>query len=212
MSVKQAIILLSGGLDSTVLAYDLIRNHNYKLFPIIFDYGQRHRKEIAYALKTCNKLGLTPKIVNLSALNSVASSALTRSDIIVPLDKSFEDPNQVDTVVPNRNLVMLSLAASYASSLNISEIFFACHSGDHAIYLDCRPEFIILLNNILSIQDMNIIIKTPYTTINKSDIIEIGKQLSVPFEDTWSCYSGLDKPCGRCGACIERQQTLITKY
>ena len=206
MSKETVVILLSGGLDSTIMAYDL--SQTYNIMPILFNYGQRHAKELSYALVTCKKLGLTPKIVDLIALNQIAESSLTRLNISVPHNKQPDDESQAITVVPNRNLIMLSLAASYASSIGACKVFYGCHKGDWPIYKDCTPEFVSSLNNILSIQDINATIECPYINMYKHDIISVGKSLNVPFEDTWTCYMGQDNPCGTCGACIERTDAI----
>ena len=204
--MEDVVLLFSGGLDSTVLLYDLKRF--YSVHPILFDYGQRHKKELDCASKICDNLGIVPKIVDLQALNTVSESALTRSNIIVPEGASFDDPIQSQTVVPNRNAIMLLLATSYAQSVSAKNVFFGCHSGDFDIYPDCRIEFVDLLNSLIRQQGFDVEVKAPYIYMNKADIVSIGIMIKVPFNDTWTCYQGGDEPCGKCGACIERQEAF----
>ena len=112
--------------------------------------------------------------------------------------------------MPNRNAIMLLLAVSYAQSLSARSVFFGCHSGDFEIYMDCRPDFVHLLNVLIMQQGFEVEVKTPYITLSKSDIVRGGMELGVPFDDTWTCYQGGNEPCGKCGACIERQEAFNT--
>ena len=128
---KKAVIILSGGMDSVTLLYDLI-NKNYEVTAISFDYNQKHKKELVIAKKITKKLNVNHKIFNLIVLNQIAPSALTRKNWKVP-HGHFESDAMKQTIVHNRNMIMLSLAGSFAMSIGIKELFYGAHSGDHAI-------------------------------------------------------------------------------
>mgnify|MGYP006268604451 CR=1 FL=1 len=143
----RALLILSGGVDSTTLLYDLT-NQKYEVEAVTFDYGQKHRKEIDCARKTCKKLKVPHKILDLSILNEIAPSSITRKSIEVP-EGHYTEESMKSTVVPNRNMIFLSLAAAYAIGKNIPHLFYAAHSGDHAIYPDCRPVFVNAMEKAL---------------------------------------------------------------
>lgn len=206
MSKIKTVILLSGGLDSTVLAYYL-KSQGHQLFPIAFDYEQKHAIELKSSKKIAKKLGVELKIVPLDALGDLAPCALTRSNISVP-HAGYQDEIQKATVVPNRNMVMLSLAVSYATSIGAKFVAIATHFGDAAIYPDCRIEFIEAFNETLRAQELEVRVMAPFINIDKSNIVEVGKSLRVPFDSTYSCYEGEEIPCGKCGACIERNEAM----
>jgi 7-cyano-7-deazaguanine synthase len=205
--MKKAVIILSGGLDSTTLLYDII-SKGYDVFPLSFDYNQRHKKEIEYAKLTCEKLGLEHKIIDISFLNDIAPSTLTRNDWKVP-EGHYADENMKQTVVPNRNAIMLMIATSYAIGIKATDLFCGVHAGDHTIYPDCRPEFIKAIQNVAQLCDWNKVnIHAPYLVIDKKNIVEIGKKLKVDYSLTWTCYSGKDLACGKCGSCTERLEAF----
>lgn len=204
---KRAVLILSGGMDSTTLLYELI-NLGFDVRCISFDYGQKHKKEIEMAVETCNKLDISHRIINLSVLNDVAPSSLTREDWNVP-DGHYADENMKQTVVPNRNMVMLSLATSYAISEKIPYLFYGAHSGDHDIYPDCRKEFIMKLDEAIELCDwFNVELIVPFLDIDKGDIARLGKELKVDYSLTWTCYKGKEKACGKCGSCTERLEAF----
>lgn len=203
----KALVILSGGLDSTTLLYDVI-SQGYEVQALSFNYGQKHKKEIDCAKATCQELGIPHKIVSLNVLNELASSSLTRDSIEVP-EGHYTASNMKSTVVPNRNMVLISLAASYAISEDISNIFYGAHSGDHAIYPDCRPEFVKEIQDVLKICDyLPIELEAPYLTLTKGDILSIGLKLGVDYSQTWTCYNGREKACGKCGSCVERLEAF----
>lgn len=207
--MKSGLVVLSGGMDSAVLLYTM-RGMFDRLSAITFDYGQRHHKEIDYARKLGDKVGVAEhRVVDLRVLRPLlAGSALTSSAIDVP-DGHYTDISMKATVVPNRNAIMLSIAAGFAISQNIEAIGIAVHSGDHAIYPDCRPEFIKALSNAFSLGNYDCpIIFAPFIKMTKGDIAKAGVALGVDFRNTWSCYKGGDTHCGICGTCVERQEAL----
>lgn len=204
----KAVIILSGGVDSTTLLYDLLRQTKFKVHAISFNYGQRHAKELACARATCKKLGVSHKTVGLDCLNEVAPSALTRDDIAVP-EGNYQDENMKITVVPNRNMVMLSLAISYAIGIGASKVFYGAHGGDHAIYPDCRDEFVQVMNQAARLCDWEKVeVNAPYLTWDKAAIVARGIKMGVDYSLTWTCYKGGALACGKCGSCVERLEAF----
>jgi len=203
MTIKKAVIILSGGMDSTTLLYD-IKNKGRDVYALSFNYGQRHKKELKCAIATCKKLNVPHKIINLKVLGEVAPSALTRKEQKVP-EGHYEAENMKQTVVPNRNMVMLSLATAYAIGIGATELYYGAHAGDHAIYPDCRKEFVESMADTIALCDWKKVkLIVPYLNIDKGDILKRGKKLGVDYSLTWTCYSGRKKACGKCGSCQER--------
>ena len=192
------IHLLSGGLDSTVLLYDLL-DQGHKSHCILYDYGQRHIKELGFAEATCAKLGVTydkivlpPQLFERSALTAGAESLVGQP-----------------TIVPNRNMVLISMAASYALSHGCTAVSCAINSDDAEVYPDCRAEFIKHLNFALRCcHTRRMEVHVPYIVRTKAKVVEIGRRLNVPLAETWSCYAGGDEPCGQCGACQVRLKAI----
>ncbi|MGL5188855.1 MAG: 7-cyano-7-deazaguanine synthase QueC [Cetobacterium sp.] len=206
----KAVVILSGGLDSTVLLYDYVKALGAEnVAAITFDYGQRHNKEILCAEKTTKKLGVMHKVIDMAAIGSqLFTSALMDKDAVLPTGK-YADENLQSTVVPNRNMIMVSLATAYAISFNATMVAYGAHSGDHSNYPDCRPEFIEKLRSVLAVCHFDpIALETPYAHASKADIVSIGLELNVPFEDTWSCYDGGEYPCGECTTCNDRLEAF----
>jgi len=203
----KAVIILSGGVDSTTLLYDIIDDFD-EVLALTFNYNQKHSKEIEFAKRTCQKLGIEQKIIDLPILGEIAPSSLTRENIEVP-EGHYEDENMKQTVVPNRNMVMLSLATSYAIGKKAHYLFYGAHAGDHTIYPDCRKEFVDAMKGAIKLSDWTEIrLRTPFIKMNKGDIVELGKELGVDYSLTWTCYKGEKKACGKCGSCIERLEAF----
>lgn len=203
----KAVVIFSGGMDSTVLLYDL--KAHYDLTAISFNYGQRHRKELAYALKTTELLRIPHHVVPLHNLSQLlGGSALTDRSVPIP-EGHYTSETMRSTIVPNRNAIMLSIAYGHAISIGAAFVATAVHAGDHAIYPDCRNEFIVRLENALkSGNDSDCGIWAPYVMRSKADICKLGVELNVPFQMTWSCYKGGDFHCGVCGTCVERREAF----
>jgi 7-cyano-7-deazaguanine synthase len=203
-----AVLILSGGLDSTTLLYKLIAD-GYQVDTITFDYGQRHKREIDSARKIAAIKGVSHRVVDLGAITPLlGDSALLGGKDIPSCHYTEEAARQ--TVVPNRNMIMLSIAAGYAEAMKISEVFYAAHAGDWAIYPDCRTSFIDAMRAAIRLATAwnPVELKAPFAGITKAEIVKLGLDLKVPYELTWSCYQGCDEPCGVCPTCIERAEAF----
>ena len=203
----KGVVILSGGMDSTTLLYDVVKQ-GYETYAVSFDYNQKHKRELESAKATCKKLGLEHKVLDLGVLNQVAPSALTRDDWDIP-EGHYADENMKQTVVPNRNMVMLSLATAYAIGKGAKHLFYGAHAGDHDIYPDCRKEYVEALKETIKLADWKEVeLKAPYLDIDKGDIAIKGKELGVDYSLTWTCYKGKDDACGKCGSCVERLEAF----
>jgi 7-cyano-7-deazaguanine synthase len=205
------VVVFSGGMDSTTLLYSLLKQ-GYDVAALSFDYNQKHRKEIEAAEDITADLDIRHHIFDLYDYSNIARSALTNPKIAVP-EGHYAAENMKATVVPNRNMTMLSIAAAWAISSHAQGIATGVHAGDHAIYPDCRPEFIVHLETTLKIANEGFIdphfqVFAPFINLNKSQIAEIGNRLHVPWEKTWSCYKGGILHCGKCGTCVERKEAF----
>ena len=206
----KTVVVLSGGLDSTTLLYDVLDRASCpsRVKAISFDYGQRHKIELEKAAETCKKLGVEHKIVDISGINSVIKGSALTDDIDVP-EGHYEDESMKVTVVPNRNAIMASIAIGYAVSLDFDRVALGVHAGDHAIYPDCRPVFIKALSVLAEVSNYKPIdIYTPYINFSKSNIVARGINLEVDFSLTHTCYKGNDNACGKCGSCKERLEAF----
>lgn len=203
---KDIIILYSGGMDSSVALYqytDRVR------LAVSFNYGSKHNvREIEYAANNCKALGIEHRIVELDLSKMGFVSDLLQSGAEIP-DGHYEDESMKKTVVPFRNGIMLSIAAGIAESMDCNKLLISNHAGDHAIYPDCRPDFIQSMNDAIRFGTYNEVeIMAPYTNLTKREIALKGKEIGVPFEKTYSCYKGQELHCGTCGTCTERKEAL----
>jgi len=199
----KAVLILSGGMDSTTLLCDLI-SQDYEVHAITFDYNQKHKKEIACAKKSCRKLHIPHKVIDIAVLNQLAPSCLTRDQWEVP-EGNYAEDSMKQTVVPNRNMIFLGLAASYAIGIGANRLFYAAHAGDHTIYPDCRPAFVSAMATAFHLCDWNdVVLEVPYLYQTKADIVKQGIALGVDYAMTWTCYKGGKLSCGKCGSCDER--------
>lgn len=208
MTEKSVVVLLSGGLDSATLLYAL-KSEGYDVHALSILYGQRHKKEITAAKEIAASIGARHTISDITGIASIFSgSALTSSEIPVP-HGHYTDDSMKQTVVPNRNMVFLSLAGSLACSLKAYGVAFAAHAGDHTIYPDCRPAFAAAMQQAFASCDWNPpLLITPFIEKDKAAIVSIGVKLKVPYELTWSCYEGGEIHCGECGTCNERKEAF----
>lgn len=203
----KSVVLLSGGMDSTTLFYEA-KEQSEVVQALSFDYGQRHAVELNYATRTANKFRIPHQIISLRDVTQFLKGSSLTDDVEVPHGHYAEDNMRI-TVVPNRNMMMLSIAAGVAIGLEAQRVWAAMHAGDHPVYPDCRPEFIQEMNVALRLAtETNILVFTPYINVPKDEIVRIGHLLNVPYEETWSCYEGGNVHCGRCGTCVERAEAF----
>lgn len=204
--MKDSAIIVSGGMDSITLLYD---KKDEIALGISFDYGSNHNaKEIPFAKMHCERLGIKHIVINLDFMHQYFKSSLLEGSDAIP-EGNYADENMKSTVVPFRNGIMLSIAIGIAESNNLKKVFIANHGGDHTIYPDCRPEFIKAIDEAATTGTyVNVRIEAPYTNITKTDIARRGAELGINFAETWSCYKGGEKHCGKCGTCVERKEAL----
>jgi len=208
MKQSKTVLIYSGGIDSTVLLYDLL-NSGHDVQALSVNYGQRHIKELDCAKSLCKQLNVEHHVADLTALNPLLSgSSLTSPHVQVP-EGHYEDESMKATVVPNRNMILLSIATGWAMSTGASSVSYAAHSGDRAIYPDCREEFADAMNSVMEIAGWDkVSLNRPFSSLTKADIVKLGDELGVPFEQTWSCYKGGQVHCGVCGTCVERREAF----
>lgn len=203
----KTVVLTSGGLDSTTLLYQAHRDTEV-VQALSFDYGQRHVKELEYANLNCEALGIPWTLVDLRSLGGLLAGSALTDNIDVP-EGHYAADNMALTIVPNRNSIMLNIAVGVAIGLGADEVRAAMHAGDHPVYPDCRPQFVAQLNRLITVAtETDVFVHTPFIGATKADIVYLGMQLSVPFENTWSCYKGGMIHCGKCGTCVERAEAF----
>lgn len=206
--MSTAVVVLSGGMDSTVAAY-WAQEEFGEIELISFNYGQRHKVELQYAAKTADALDVPHFVVDLSTVNHlIQSSALTNPASKVP-EGHYASETMAQTVVPNRNSMMLNIAIARAVSAESAYVVAGIHAGDHDVYPDCRPEFVDVLNELAHTACQGFIradfrVLTPFVEKTKAEIAAEGERLGVEWLETWSCYKGGEIHCGRCSTCLER--------
>ena len=204
--MKDSVLIASGGMDSTTMLYD------YKdriALAISFDYGSNHNsREIPFAQLHCERLGIKHIVISLAFFKEYFKSSLFEGADAIP-EGNYDDDNMASTVVPFRNGIMLSIAAGIAESNGLKYIMMANHGGDHAIYPDCRSEFVDAFDKAVQTGTyIGVRLLTPYTKWTKTDIARRGAELGIDYSETWSCYKGGEVHCGKCGTCTERREAL----
>ena len=204
----KTVVLFSGGLDSTVLLYELVAADD-NVLALSINYGQRHKKELEHAKRITSELNVQWEVADLSGITHlIGGSSLTSEDVDVP-HGHYAAESMKQTVVPNRNMIMLSVAAGWAISQQADRVAYAAHGGDHAIYPDCRPEFTDALHHTLQLADWHqVSLYSPFVTLTKTELVTRGELLNVDFALTWSCYEGGEIHCGKCGTCVERKEAF----
>ena len=200
----KAIVVLSGGMDSAVLAAHLLDSGG-ELTALSVNYGQRHHRELEYAQRIAEHYRIPWRCADLSMLRPfLAGSSQTSPEVPVP-HGHYADETMKATVVPNRNMLLLAVAGAWAISTRAGAIAYAAHAGDHPIYPDCRPAFVEAFAETLLLADWHpVVMLAPFLRWTKGAICRRGVELGVPFELTYSCYAGAPVHCGACGTCVER--------
>lgn len=204
---KDAVIILSGGMDSVSMLYD------YKAeiaLAVSFDYGSNHNaREIEMAALHCRRLGIEHLIIPLSFMGQYFESSLLSGAEAIP-DGNYAEDNMKSTVVPFRNGIMLSVACGLAESRGLMRVMMANHGGDHTIYPDCRPEFVSAMSRAMQAGTYEgVTLFAPYTSLTKADIARRGAAAGADLSLTYSCYKGGERHCGTCGTCTERKEAFL---
>jgi 7-cyano-7-deazaguanine synthase len=205
------ITSLSGGMDSAVLLWKLLKEgHTVRCLSV--DYGQRHVRELESAGKLAEVAGCEWKLINLSSIRTLMSGS-SQTDYEMPVPEGhYTDRSMRQTVVPNRNMLLLALAGAWAVSTKSEAVAYAAHAGDHAVYPDCRPEFTEAMAEALGLCDWHPVkLLRPFLypePMDKTAVAKLGAALGVPFHLTYSCYKGFRTHCGKCGTCVERREAF----
>ena len=204
----KVVVLVSGGMDSVTALYQAKTEHDV-VAGLSFDYGSKHNhREIPYAKAHCQQLGIAHHTIDLDFMDTHFSSALLNSGDSIP-DGHYEESSMKQTVVPFRNGIMLAIAAGFAESRDASGLVIAAHSGDHAIYPDCRETFMQAMGEAIQLGTYaQLTVHRPFINDRKEDIAMRGAELEVDFSQTWSCYKGGKRHCGTCGTCVERREAF----
>lgn len=204
--MKDSVIILSGGMDSVTMLHEYA---DRIALAITFDYGSNHgANEIAMARLNCTRLNIPHLVLPLTDIFRHVHSSLLEGADAIP-EGHYAEENMKSTVVPFRNGIMLGVACAIAEDKGLKHVMIANHGGDHTIYPDCRPAFIDAMSRAMQAGTYaGVSVWAPYTCITKADIARHGKHLGLDYRDTWSCYKGGAKHCGKCGTCVERREAL----
>lgn len=205
---KRVIVLCSGGMDSVVALHDATREHEV-VAALSFHYGSKHNdREIPFAAFHAAEVGTSHLTIPLDFMGRHFESHLLQSGASIPKGH-YEEETMKQTVVPFRNGIMLAVAAGLAESRNADCVVIAAHSGDHAIYPDCREDFMRAMGDAIRLGTYaDVALLRPFISRTKSEIARRGHELGVDFSQTWSCYVGGEKHCGECGTCVERREAF----
>ena len=204
--MKDTVLILSGGMDSVTLLYD---QQERIALAVSFHYGSKHNaREIPFARLHCKRLGIPHITIPLDFMTRYFKSSLLDGGEDIP-DGHYAEENMKSTVVPFRNGIMLSIAVGIAESNGLKFVMMANHSGDHTIYPDCTPEFVDAFDQAAQAGTfVKVGLLSPFVDMTKADIARRGKELGIDYGETWSCYKGGDRHCGKCGTCVERKEAL----
>jgi 7-cyano-7-deazaguanine synthase len=206
----KAAVIISGGMDSTVLLHHVAHEYGAaEVVAIAFDYGQRHRRELECAQWQAQAIGCEFLCISITDYGR-ALHGNSQTDLTQPVPEGhYSADTMKQTVVPNRNMVMLSIAAGIAMSRGAGALYYGAHAGDHAVYPDCRPEFVDALKAALMLADWSPLrLVGPFIKMTKADIVSLGAALGVDFGHTHTCYAGTAIACGKCGTCVERREAF----
>ena len=211
-----AVVLLSGGIDSTTLLFLLAERMGVRsLYAMSFCYGQKHSRELEMARWQAGKAGVTEhREIDLSLLAPLVAgaTALTDPAMAIPdlVDLKGEELRQPPTYVPNRNTILLSISAAYAEARGIRDVFYGAQAQDAYGYWDCTSEFVGRINDLFALNRRNHVrVHAPFAGMSKTAIVALGRQMGVDYSHTWSCYRGGPEACGTCPSCVERNKALL---
>jgi 7-cyano-7-deazaguanine synthase len=201
---ERCIVVLSGGLDSSTVAY-WAKKERYDVYAMTFKYGQIATKEVESAQRMAKELGAPIKVVDLSSLREIFTGVTSLCDESIPMTSSFSQP----IIVPFRNGILLSAAVAYAVAIGATKVFYGAQASDEPFYPDCRKEFYKCFERASKLgTDRDITIEAPFGSIPKSEIVKLGIELGVPLALTWSCYLNGPKHCGACESCANRRKAF----
>lgn len=202
------VVLCSGGMDSVTALYWAAQNHRV-VATVSFDYGAKHNhRELPFAAEHAAKLGVRHEVIAMDFVNRLFASDLLKSGGEIP-EGHYAAENMKQTVVPFRNAIMLSIACGFAESVGAEGVTIAAHGGDHAIYPDCREEFMRAIGDAMRLGTYaGVQLLRPFIALDKAQIAAEGARLGVDFSRTWSCYKGGAIHCGKCGTCVERREAF----
>ncbi|UBR49925.1 7-cyano-7-deazaguanine synthase QueC [Halomonas sp. FeN2] len=202
------VVIYSGGMDSFTVLHRALRE-GLNVHALSFDYGQRHARELDTARQVCASLGLPHQVVDIRAIHGlIDNSALTNPAQAMPQGDYGAD-NLRATVVPNRNMILLSLAIAKAVNIGAERVDYGAHGGDHVLYPDCRPGFVEAMNHVAGIANFEPVkLHAPYLKVSKADILRDGLAMGLDYRHTWTCYEGRELACGVCGSCRERLEAF----
>ncbi|HNC22806.1 MAG TPA: 7-cyano-7-deazaguanine synthase QueC [Opitutaceae bacterium] len=205
----KVVVLCSGGMDS-VTALHWARREHQLVAAVSFNYGAKHNpRELPFAAEHASRLGVRHEVISLDFVNRLFSSHLLQGGGAIP-DGHYEASNMKQTVVPFRNAIMLSIAAGFAESAGADGLVIAAHGGDHAIYPDCREDFMVAMGEAMRLGTYaRVELLRPFIALSKSGIAQEGARLGVDYSRTWSCYKGGARHCGKCGTCVERREAFL---
>lgn len=209
---EKAVVIYSGGMDSFTLLHHAIREDGVDVHALSFFYGQRHKRELDCAHLVCERLGVPHTVVDISTIQSLLGGSALTDDVDVP-EGHYTEPSMKLTVVPNRNMILLSIAAGFAVSVGARAVYYGAHAGDHPIYPDCREEFVQAASLAMKLGNYDgPVVRAPFLHMDKGDILIHGIRdlglVPTDYANTWTCYKGGDVPCGKCGACVERAEAF----
>ena len=204
---RSLVVIYSGGMDSFTLLHRALAQ-GLNVYALSFDYGQRHVRELECARAVCRAHSVPHKLLDIRSLSAVMAGSSLTSDMPVP-EGHYEEDSMKSTVVPNRNMILLSLATGYAVTVGAEAVWYGAHGGDHAIYPDCRPEFVEKMDAVCRVANYQpVAIEAPFMGLNKGDILAEGLKLGLDYSQSWTCYNGRERACGRCGSCVERLEAF----
>lgn len=203
------VVIYSGGMDSYTLLH-VARAQGLNVHALSFNYGQRHVRELESASAVCERLDIPHKVIDIRAMGEVMAGSALTSDVDVP-EGHYEEDSMKATVVPNRNMILLSLATGYAVTVGAGAVWYGAHGGDHAIYPDCRPEFVEKMDAVCRVANYEpVAVEAPFMALDKGEILAEGLKLGLDYSQTWTCYNGRERACGRCGSCVERLEAFAS--